>query len=279
MAGVRVVTDSACDLTEDLAAKNGIEVVPLTIRFGTEELRDRVDLSPDEFWRRCKETAALPETAAPSPGAFGEAYARAAGAGADEVVCITISSEVSATYQSALAAADAASVPVHVIDSRTLTMGQGLVCLAAAELAADGAKASEIVDEVADLITRTRVYGGVGNLDHLQRGGRIGGAKAMLGSLLSIKPVLQVTGGRVEEESRQRTRGRVVSYLVQKARDDAPLERLALASGASDDVDTIAAELSTVECAHPLLVVDLGPVVGTHAGPQTIGIAYIVPRR
>jgi DegV family protein with EDD domain len=278
MAGVRVVTDSACDLTDELAAAGRITVVPLTIRFGDEELADRRELSPAEFWRRCRESAALPETAAPSPGAFQAAFEAAADDGADAVLCLTLSSGVSATYQSALAGAEATGgrIPVRVVDTRSLTMGQGLMCVAAAERAAEGAGIEELAHLVEGLAARTRVMGVLGSLDHLQRGGRIGGAAALVGSLLSIKPVIQVKDGVVEQESRQRTRARALDYLVAKCRADAPLERIAVADGAADDIDAVASRLREIETAHPLLVVDLGPVVGTHAGPGTVGLCYQV---
>ncbi|MDA8355905.1 MAG: DegV family protein [Actinomycetota bacterium] len=279
MSGVRIVTDSGCDLTEELADVNSILVVPLTIRFGDEEFLDRRDLTPADFWKRCHSTAALPQTAAPSPGAFQEAYERAATEGADAVVCLTISSRVSATYQSALAGAAsmAGRIPVEVVDTESVTMGQGLLCIAAAEAAAAGADTDAVVRTVRDLIGRTKVYGVVGTLDHLQRGGRIGGAAAMLGSLLSIKPVIQVRDGMVEEESKQRTRARALSYLAAKPRADAPLERLAVCNGAASDIDAVVSTLSDITVAHQLVVVNLGPVVGTHTGPETIGICYQLP--
>ncbi len=279
MSAIRVVTDSACDLTDELAAANGIVVVPLTIRFGTEELADRRDLSPAEFWRRCKASPTLPETAAPAPGAFATAFADAADAGQTGVLCLTISSGVSATYQSALTGADAVAgrIPVKVIDTRSLTMGQGLMCLAAAEAAAAGASLDELVTLVEGLIGRTRILGVVDTLDHLQRGGRIGGAAALVGSLLSIKPVIQVVDGVVEQESKQRTRSRSLDYLAAKVRADAPLDRIAVSNGAADDIDAVVSRLAGLDVAHELLVVDLGPVVGTHAGPGTIGVSYQLP--
>ncbi len=279
MPGIRVVTDSACDLTDELAAANGIVVVPLTIRFGAEELSDRRDLSPAEFWRRCQASPTLPETAAPAPGAFAAAFTDAADSGATGVLCLTISSGVSATYQSALAGAEAIAgrVPVKVIDTRSLTMGQGLMCLAAAEAAASDASLDELGTLVGGLVGRTRILGVVDTLDHLQRGGRIGGAAALVGSLLSIKPVIQVVDGVVEQESKQRTRSRSLDYLAGKVRADAPLDRIAVSNGAADDIDAVLSRLAGLEVAHELLVVDLGPVVGTHAGPGTIGVSYQLP--
>ncbi|MDA8309240.1 MAG: DegV family protein [Actinomycetota bacterium] len=276
MAGIRVVTDSACDLSEELADRYGIEIVPLTIRFGDEELLDRRDLSPREFWRRCKASPSLPETAAPPPGAFSAAYERAAADGADGVVCLTLSAGVSATYQAALAGAEPleGELAVVVVDTRSLTMGQGLMCIAAAELAASGAPLDQVVALAHDLVGRTRVLGVVDTLDHLQRGGRIGGAAALVGSLLSIKPVIEVRDGVVEQESRQRTRGRALDYLVTKVAADGPLDRLAVSDGAAPDIDAVVERLRAVQVAHELVVTDLGPVVGTHSGPGAIGVSY-----
>ena len=128
MPGVRIVTDSACDLTDELVATHHVIVVPLTIRFGEEELEDRRQLSPDDFWDRCQGKGDLPETAAPSPGSFVTAYQQAADEGAEAVLCLTLSSGVSGTYASAVTAAESfTAVPVRVVDTRSLTMGQGLM--------------------------------------------------------------------------------------------------------------------------------------------------------
>jgi DegV family protein with EDD domain len=276
MPGVHIVTDSACDLTDELVKEHHISVVPLTIRFGDEELEDRVQLSPEEFWQRCAGKGDLPQTAAPSPGSFVTAYQQAADEGADAVFCLTLSSGVSGTYASALTAAESFSaVPVRVIDTRTLTMGQGLLVLAAAEEAAAGASMDELVAATESRIPRTHVYGVLGGLEYLQRGGRIGGAQALIGSLLSIKPVIQVKDGEVAEESKQRTRGKALAYLTAKVTADAPLERLAVADGACDDIVDVRARLVDVKTAHPLVSVSLGPVVGAHAGPNTVGACYI----
>jgi DegV family protein with EDD domain len=275
MAGVRIVTDSACDLREELARAHGITVVPLTIRFGEEELVDRRDLTPSEFWARCRTSAELPETSAPAPGAFQAAYEQAAAEGAEGVLCLTLSAELSATFQSATTAAAATSgIEVAVLDTRSVTMGQGLLAITAADAAAGGAALGEVHALTAAAVPRTRVYGTLATLDHLVRGGRVGKARALLGSMLSIKPVIEVRNGIVDEESKQRTRSRSLEYLASKAKGDAPLERLAVASGDADDVGTLLELLSGVEVAHPVEVVQLGPVVGTHAGPGTIGVCY-----
>jgi DegV family protein with EDD domain len=277
MGGVRIVTDSACDLSPELAERCGIGIVPLTIRFGHDELLDRRDVSPTEFWRRCRTEPELPGTAAPSPGAFQEAFAVAAGDG-DAVLCLTISSDLSATYQSALAASETfTQVPVRVVDTRSVTMGQGLLAMSAADAAQAGASLAEVAERVENEIGRTHVLGVVDTLDHLQRGGRIGGARALLGSMLSIKPVITVRDGVVAQESRQRTRSRSLQYLADKVRREAPLVRLAVANGAAPDIGDFLSMLGAVEVEHEMVVVELGPVVGTHAGPGTIGVCYQVP--
>jgi DegV family protein with EDD domain len=280
MAGVRIITDSACDLSEELVQAHGITVVPLTIRFGTEELVDRRDLSPAEFWARCRTSSELPETSAPSPGAFQAAYEQAAADGADAVLCLTLSAELSATYQSATtAAASTDGIAVAVLDSRSVTMGQGLLALTAAEAAARGGTLADVRAVTEAAVPDTRVYGALATLEHLVRGGRIGKARALLGSMLSIKPVIEVRDGVVDEESKQRTRGRSLEYLASKAAADAPLRRLAVASGEADDVATLLELLAAVPVAHPIEVVQLGPVVGTHAGPGTIGVCYQLESR
>jgi DegV family protein with EDD domain len=277
MPGVRIVTDSACDLTDELVASHHVIVVPLTIRFGEEELEDRRQLTPDEFWVRTAGKGDLPETSAPSPGSFVAAFQRAADEGAEGILCLTLSAAVSGTYGSAVAAADTFSaVPVRVVDTRSLTMGQGLMVIAAAEEAAAGGGLDDLEAATRDRIGRVHVYGVLGGLEFLQRGGRIGGAQALLGSLLSIKPVIQVKDGAVAEESKQRTRSRALAYMTAKVAADAPLERLAVADGACDDIVDVRAKVSDIPVEHPLVAVQLGPVVGSHAGPNTVGVCYIV---
>jgi DegV family protein with EDD domain len=278
MARIRVVTDSACDLSAELAAEREVTVVPLSIRFGSDEFVDGSTLSTDEFWSRCAASPVLPETSAPSPGAFQGAFDAAADAGYDGVVCVTLSSEVSATYQSAAAAAKAVAdrIEVRTVDSRSLTMGLGLMALDLADLSATGATLGELTDRATALIPRTRVYGVVDTLEHLEKGGRIGGARALLGSLLSIKPVVTLIDGRVEEESKQRTRARSLRYLADKAKNSPAISRMAVCNGAAVDIDQFLAMLEGVRTEHPFVVTDLGPVVGTHTGPGTIGVCMVL---
>ncbi len=277
MARIRVITDSACDLSPGLISAADITVVPLSIRFGADEFVDGTTLSTDEFWARCAKTDVLPETSAPSPGAFQDAFGGAADQGYDGVLCINLSGAVSATHQAAVTAAKAVAerIEVRAIDSRSLTMGLGLMVLDLADLAATGATLDALEARAHELIGRSLVFGVVDTLEHLEKGGRIGGARALLGSLLSIKPVVTLVDGVVEEESKQRTRSRSLRYLADKAIEAPALHRLAVCNGAANDIEEFLDMIKGVKSEHPVVVTDLGPVVGTHTGPGTIGLCMI----
>jgi DegV family protein with EDD domain len=277
MADIRVVTDSACDLPDQVLAELGIELVPLRIRFGAEEFVDRTELSTKEFWSRCRSFDGLPETSAPSPGQFQHAFESMQAQGADGVVCINLSSKMSATIEAARQAARAVegSFPVRVVDSLSVTFGEGLVVLEAAEQAARGGDLDEVAAAAERVVGVIKVYGVIDTLENLKKGGRIGGAQALLGSLLSVKPVIQVQEGVVEQESKQRTRRRALEYLAAKVRSAGPIARLAVCGADAPDMDEF---LKMLEGAHPtskVLVGDIGPVIGTHAGPGTVGVAWI----
>ena len=274
MPGVRVVTDSACDLPDELMTEKGIGLVSLRIRFGEEEFVDRVELSTKEFWSRCAGYSGLPETSAPSPGQFQEAFEAMAAQGADAVVCVNLSSKMSATIESARQAARALEdkVPVHVVDSLSVTLGHGLIVLHAAEVASAGGSLDEVVAAANHDVENMKLYGAIDTLENLKRGGRIGGARALLGSMLSIKPVIEVRDGVVEEESKQRTRGKSLRYMAEKVRSAGELSRLAVFSADAPDLDEF---LGLLEGVQPTLVGDIGPVIGTHAGPGAIGVAWI----
>jgi DegV family protein with EDD domain len=281
MSSIQVVTDSACDLSTTTTEERDVRVVPLTIRFGTEELVDREELSGKEFWDRVITGPDMPATAAPSPGAFQQAFLEARDAGSTAVVCVTISSGLSATYQSAVTAAGAVTdqIPVRVIDTLSVTGGQGLLALAAADMASSDAGLDDIVAALEDMKDRTHVYGVVDSLDYLRRGGRIGGAAKLVGSLLSIKPVIEVREGVVEVESKQRTRSRSLQYLANKAIEAGPLERLAATSGVAPDFDIVLDLLRKASTEHELVTGELGPVVGSHTGPGSVGVCFITKAR
>jgi DegV family protein with EDD domain len=279
MPGVRVVTDSSCDLPQDLVDELGIRIVPLTIRFGSEELVDREQLSTQEFWQRCKGSAVLPETAAPSPGAFEKVFRDLAADGADGVVCVNLSGALSATIQAAEMAAKSVAddIPVRVIDSRSLTMGLGMIAVEAARMAQLGKGIDDVAGAAEDLSDRTRVYGALDTLENLKKGGRIGSAQAMFGSLLSIKPIIEVSNGVVEPESRQRTRAKALNYLVEKVKTEPVVENLAVMHAECEDVGQFLDRLRPLYDGE-IVVGSIGPVIGTHGGPGTIGVVFQVPR-
>lgn len=277
MAKIKIVTDSACDLPDALATGADIAVVPLTIRFGEEEFVDRQELSPAQFWAKCKTSRVLPETAAPSPGTFQVAYEAARDAGYDGVLAVTLSAKLSATHQAAALAADTlgSSFPVRVIDSRAVTMAQGLVALELAERARTGASMEDLVALAEQLVTRAGLTGTLDTLEHLIKGGRVSGAKALLGSMLSIKPLLTLRDGEIVEAGRQRTRARALSTCVTNAEAAAPLHRVAVVHGSAADVDVVTSSLAELKTEVPLIVADMGSVVGTHGGPGTVGICWL----
>ena len=280
MSTVRIVTDSACDLPPAVADELGIEIVPLTIRIDDAEFTDRVDLTPAEFWAKCATATELPSTAAPSPGQFEEVYRRLAAEGASSIVTINLSGALSATMQSAEIAARsvADTIRVSVVDSQQVTLGLGLVALHAARMARDGASHDDIVAAATDLATRTKVWGALDTLENLKKGGRIGGAKALLASALAIKPIIEVRDGKVEQGGKQRTRSKALAFLVDTLREAGEIESLMVLHADCSDVDTFL-EMLRPHYTGEIVVGEIGPVVGSHAGRGTIGIAYSVPRR
>ena len=275
---VRIVTDSSCDLPQAMADALGIRIVPLSVRFGDTEYIDRTTITATEFWSKCAASATLPETAAPSPGSFEETYRSLAAEGATAIVVVALSSDLSATMQSAELAARAVApgIDVRIVDSRNASMGLGLTVLACAELAKTGASADEVVARAQSVIPRTRVFAALDTLDNLKKGGRIGGAKAMLATVMSIKPLISVTNGLVEEAGKQRTRSKALARLVEILRNqEVPIERLAILNAQCSDVDAFIAMVKEVYTGE-IIVGDIGAVIGTHAGQGTIGIVFLL---
>lgn len=273
---VRIVTDSACDLRGDEVADLGIEVVPLTIRFGDEEYVDREELSVEEFYSRMAASEDLPETAAPSPGRFDAAFRRQLDEGADSVLCINIASALSATMQSARTAADAIDADVRVLDSRSITAGLGSIVIGAARLAADGATPEQIEVAIESMIERTHVFGVLDTLDNLKKGGRIGGAQALLGSMLAIKPLLDLSSGEVQEAGRQRTRKKALAWLRDTLSGFGAVENLAIMHGEAPDIDEFIAMVEPIADVGSARVEKIGAVVGAHGGPRVMGVAFQV---
>ncbi len=276
---VRVVTDSSCDLPAAVVEEHKITVVPLSIRFGDEEFVDGRDLTPSAFWARSAASAVLPSTAAPSPGAFEQAFRDAAAAGATGVVCINLSSKLSATIQAAETAAKALAgeLPVRAVDSKSVSLGLGTICIEAAKAGAAGASVDEIVAMAEDMGARTRIHATLDTLENLKKGGRIGAAKALMGTMLSVKPVIEVVDGAVEAGPKVRTRSKALQYLVDRVTAEPRVENLAVLHGDAPDVEAFIELLAPHFPRERIVVGQLGAVVGSHTGPRTIGVAFQVP--
>jgi len=273
---VRVVTDSSADLDRAVADKHAVAVVPLKVRFGEEEFTDGVDLSREEFWKRLRETNVLPHTTSPSPGDFDQAFSQLDAEGASGIVCVTLSSKVSATHQSARLAAERfrGRCRVAVVDSLSVSAGLGNLCQAAAERAEAGEDLETVVAETERLRDSIAYYGAVESLEFLRRGGRIGAARALLGSALSIRPLLSFEQGTVEVAGKVRTRQRSLEWIVQCVAADSPVESVTALHTIAADIDELHEMLASQVPGQQVVVSLVGPVMGTFLGPGCVGVTY-----
>ncbi len=280
MANIAIVTDTSSDLTPEQAAAAGVRLVPLTVSFGDESFEAVTELSNEDFYRRLTAPGApLPRTAAPNPARFEAAFRDAFDDGADGVVCVTLSGKLSATYSSAVQGASAFEPGlIEVIDALTTAQPLGLFVKRAADLASTGAGQAEIVDHVIDLIGRTELFFTLHTLEYLQKGGRIGRASALLGTVLSIKPILTVIEGEVATADKKRTFAKARARVVEMAGEQS-VEQIAVLHTGADDVEGFCAQVAAAAgVALEQMEVSLtGPVAGTHVGPGMIGITRILP--
>jgi DegV family protein with EDD domain len=270
---VAIVTDSTADLPPQLAASRSITVVPLTLNFEGKALLDGVDIRPDEFYRRLPSATAHPTTSQPSAGRFAKAYSSLL-ADYDAVVSIHISEKLSGTYESARQASEMTDPKrVRVVDSENVSMSLGLLTLAAAVLASSGQGAEAIEAKMLEMRDHLRTYFSVATLEFLRRGGRIGNASALLGSVLQVKPVLCIRDGLVTPLERVRTFDRALNRIVELTREVDRGQGVCVIvghAGAEADAVRIAGELEPI--AETLMIQPLGPVVGAHAGPGVVGV-------
>jgi DegV family protein with EDD domain len=273
---VRIVTDSTADLTPEQQQAAGITVVPLNVHFGDQVFRDHMDLSTDEFFRRLKASPQLPRTSQPSVGAFEEAY-RALREGGDEIVSVHLSSRVSGTYNSALMAAQSVGKEaIDVVDSLSTSMALGFMALEGAKLARAGRDRPAVAQRLRELVPKARVTCVVDTLTYLERGGRIGKARALLGSLLNVKPILQLKDGEVVPVGRARGRAQALNRLVELLERDGKLSQLAIMHGAARaDAEQLRDRVASSYPSLDILVTETGAVLGTHTGPGVIGFTYL----
>ncbi|HEV3405937.1 MAG TPA: DegV family protein [Candidatus Dormibacteraeota bacterium] len=270
---IAIVTDSTADLPSQLTRTRSITVVPLTLNFEGRSLLDGIDIRPSEFYRKLPNATTHPTTSQPSAGRFAEAYAELLTDHSD-VISIHISEKLSGTYASAVQGAEMTdSKRVHVIDSQLVSMSLGLITLAASEMVSRGDGASSIVDRVNAMRDQVQTYFSVATLEFLRRGGRIGRASAMLGSVLQVKPVLCIRDGLVTPLERVRTFDRALNRVVELTREVDRGKGLCVIVGHADaeaDAERVARELEP-NC-ETLMIQPLGPVVGAHAGPGVVGV-------
>ena len=274
---VRIVTDSTADLTKEQQQAAGITVVPLNVHFGDQVFRDHVDLTTDEFFRRLKASAQLPRTSQPAVGVFEEAY-RTLRQNGDDIVSVHLSSKVSGTHNSALMAAKAVDEKaIDVVDSLTTSMALGFMALEAAKLARAGKDRATITERLRALVPKARVICVVDTLTYLERGGRIGHARALLGSLLNVKPILQLKEGEVVPLGRARGRPQALSRLVELLERDGHVSQLAIMHGAAPaDAEQLRKRVAASYPGLDILLTEIGAVLGTHTGPGVIGFTYLV---
>ena len=274
MPHVAILADSASDLSVEQAQQHNITVVPLLVSFGDKEYRAGVDLPSEDFWRELTAPGApFPKTAAAAPGAFKDAFESLLNAGADEVVYVGVGAKLSATIASANVAREMlADRKIHVVDTNTASMGTGLLAIHAAEQAASGKSGEEVVSEVRRKLDKVQLYVALETLEYLKRGGRISAARAAIGSVLSVKPIITVTDGVVETADRPRTRRRARERLLELLAATKP-ERIAVLHGQAGDIEEFTRELSrkTGVRRERMTINLIGPSVGPHVGPGAYG--------
>jgi DegV family protein with EDD domain len=281
MTKIAIVTDTDSSLPKELAARWGIHQVPITIHFGTEILETGIDIDDARVFARIDRDGKLPTTAAPAPGKFAQAFEEAFSGGADQILCVCLSSEVSAVYQSAQSAAGLfAGRDITVLDSRSLSLGHGFLALTAAEMAAQGASKESILEALANQSKRTHLYASLATLKYLAMSGRVGHVTAGIAGMISLRPVLTIQQGKLEMLEKVRTQTasweRVIQWTQTRSQGK-PLERAAIIHvNAQDAAQKFEAQLrGKVQCPPSLFQAELTPGLSVHAGAGLVGAVFV----
>jgi len=272
---VKVVTDSGADLPSQLAEEMGITVVPIYVRFGDEVYLDRVSISEDEFYERLTHDPVHPSTTQPGPQDFLEVYQKLS-SDADGIVSIHLSTKLSGTYNSALMAKGMmeGGCPVEVVDSETLTMSLGLIAIVAATAAKAGGSLEEVVEEAKQTIPKIHLLALLDTLEYLKKGGRIGKVKALLGSVLSVKPMLATKDGELVPAGQARTRAKGMDKLFDFVKDAGDIQDLAVVYNTTpDEAQNLAERIGSVFDKEKIRMARLGPGLGVHGGPGALIVA------
>lgn len=274
---VKLVTDSASDLTPEVIKDLEITVVPLHIQFGNETYKDRVDLSPEEFYDKLQHSSVLPSTSAPSPGMFAEAFDELAEK-YSQILGVFVSRKLSATYDAALQGIKLMKrkSQVELVDSTLGIMGQGLLVMEAAKKALAGASLSELINLMSETIPRIHVRVTLDTLDYLVRGGRIGKVQAFLGSMLKMNPILGIKDGVAFPAARVRSRAKATEWLFEFASKFSKVKALAVEYGTNVvEAKAFAKRMASVFPKASIYISNVSPVVGTHTGPNPLSLTVL----
>jgi len=272
MARTAIITDSVADLPAQVVRDLDITVVPLTVHFGDQAYRDGIDISTADFYRRLESSQVTPTTSVPTPGSVAAAYDELAKK-TEQIIAVTLSAKLSGTYDVFRQAIELMrhKCRVEVINSGLAIMAEGLIVIAAARAAAAGAASDEILKVIQDTIPRVEFRAAFATLEYLRRGGRIGRAKAMLGSALKINPIITVKDGIVVPVTRKHSRAEAIDYLYRFAEGYASIEEIAIEdSGTNSDGDKLAERLGDIFPREKIYRAHTSPVIGTHTGPSIL---------
>ncbi len=276
MANVKIVTDSLADIPPAIANELDITQVPCVVRFGDQEFRDRVDLSAAEFYKRLITSPTLPTTSQPATGVFQEMYQKVASQ-TDQILAIHTIASLSGIFNASRVAAESISgVKIELIDSQQVTMALGWLVILAARAAKEGHTLAEIKALVEDAIPRVHVIGALNTLEYAQRGGRLGKGAALVGTLLHVKPLISIVGGEVVPVENARSQKRALERLVEIVLGSGPIQEIAVIHAASEELaQKVKQMLAKTLPADQIVMTETGPVLGTHVGPNAVGIAWV----
>jgi DegV family protein with EDD domain len=271
---VKIVTDTLSDITGDLAATLDVTLIPLYVRFGEEIYRDRVEITSEDFYRRLVNEPKLPSTTQPTPNDFAAVYRKLAEE-TDEILVVVVSSKLSGTYQSATQAKEyvKGKCRIEIVDSLTVAMAEGLIVVSAAQAVKEGANLTKVADMARKAVSRSHLIAYFDTLKYLARGGRIGKAQGLLGSMLSVKPILTVRDGEMAPLTRVRSLTAGLDYLYNVAASASKLEGLAVEHATTPgDADKLVERLSQIYPKEKIYRSVISPVIGAYSGPKAIAL-------
>lgn len=275
---IRILVDSTCDVPPDIVERLGIAVVPVYINVGEKSYLDGVDLTRHEFYEKLPEYNAFPTTAAPAPGAFTAAYQALVDEGATEIISLHLATKLSNTLNAArLGSEDVEGAQVTMWDTEQLALGSGLQAIVAAEAAAEGKSVPEILALLQEKREKTRIFAMLDTLEFLRRSGRVSWTEFGLGTLMRIKPIVQVYGGEISIVEKVRTSKRAFPRLVQLVKSYGPLDRIALEyAGNLETAERLRQEAKDIFPPNAEIpFMELTPAIGAHAGPGVVGLGFI----